>query len=144
MESERLNAELRNARQVVMDAPVGKAKDQLAIEGKDAQLADLRTQLEKGVAQNATLPDARLAAEMELVGARTARDSLQAENADLRKQIAAPRKRWAPYGGWRPRSRRCRPNAGRTSRRCLPGSPACLSLLPVPRAWLPRMDSVLQ
>jgi len=92
-EIERLNAELRNARQVAMDALVGKAKDQLAIEGKDAQLADLRTQVEKGVAQTATLSDARLAAEMELVGARTARDSLEAENADLRKQIAALRKR---------------------------------------------------
>lgn len=92
-EIERLNAELRNARQVAMDALVGKAKDQLAIEGKDAQLADLRTQVEKGVAQSATLSDARLAAEMELVGARTARDSLEAENADLRKQIAALRKR---------------------------------------------------
>jgi chromosome segregation ATPase len=92
-EIERLNAELRNAKQVAMDALVGKAKDQLAIEGKDAQLADLRGQLEKGVAQNATLSDARLAAEMELVGARTARDSLESENADLRKQIAALRKK---------------------------------------------------
>ena len=92
-EIERLNAELRNARQVAMDALVGKAKDQLAIEGKDAQLADLRTQLEKGVAQNATLSDARLAAEMELVGAKTARDSLEAENAELRAQVAALRKK---------------------------------------------------
>lgn len=92
-EIERLNAELRNAKQVAMDALVGKAKDQLAIEGKDAQLADLRTQLEKGVAQNATLSDARLAAEMELVGAKTARDSLEAENAELRAQVAALRKK---------------------------------------------------
>lgn len=92
-EIERLNAELRNAKQVAMDALVGKAKDQLAIEGKDAQLADLRTQLEKGVAQNASLSDARLAAEMELVGAKTARDSLEAENAELRAQIAALRKK---------------------------------------------------
>jgi chromosome segregation ATPase len=92
-EIERLNAELRNAKQVAMDALVGKAKDQLAIDGKDAQLADLRTQLEKGVAQNATLSDARLAAEMELVGAKTARDSLEAENAALRAQVAALRKK---------------------------------------------------
>jgi len=92
-EIERLNAELRNAKQVAMDALVGKAKDQLAIEGKDAQLADLRSQLEKGVTQNASLSDARLAAEMELVGAKTARDSLEAENAELRKQIAALRKK---------------------------------------------------
>jgi chromosome segregation ATPase len=92
-EIERLNAELRNARQVAMEALVGKAKDQLAIEGKDAQLADLRTQIEKGVTQAAALSDARLAAEMELVGATTARDSLEAENKDLRAQIAALRKR---------------------------------------------------
>ena len=43
---ERLNAELRNARQVAMDALVGKAKDRLASEGKDAQLADLRAEVE--------------------------------------------------------------------------------------------------
>jgi chromosome segregation ATPase len=92
-EIDRLNAELRNAKQVAMDALVGKAKDQLAIEGKDAQLADLRTQIEKGVTQAAALSDARLAAEMELVGATTARDSLEAENKDLRAQIAALRKK---------------------------------------------------
>jgi chromosome segregation ATPase len=92
-EIERLNAELRNARQVAMDALVGKAKDQLAIEGKDAQLADLRTQIEKGVTQAAALSDARLAAEMELVGATTARDSLEAENKELRAQITALRKK---------------------------------------------------
>jgi chromosome segregation ATPase len=92
-EIERLNAELRNAKQVAMDALVGKAKDQLAIEGKDAQLADLRSQIEKNVAQTATLSDARLAAEMELVGARTARDSLEAENKELRLQMSALRKK---------------------------------------------------
>ncbi|MGJ7916236.1 DNA-binding protein [Massilia sp. LXY-6] len=92
-EIERLNAELRNARQVAMEALVGKAKDQLAIEGKDAQLAELRAQIEKNVTQTAALSDARLAAEMELVGAKTARDSLEAENKDLRAQIAALRKR---------------------------------------------------
>ncbi|XYJ09673.1 hypothetical protein ACSUZJ_20160 [Telluria sp. B2] len=43
---ERLNAELRNARQVAMDALVGKAKDRLASDGKDAQLADLRAEVE--------------------------------------------------------------------------------------------------
>jgi chromosome segregation ATPase len=92
-EIERLNAELRNAKQVAMDALVGKAKDQLAIEGKDAQLAELRSQIEKSVTQTAALSDARLAAEMELVGAKTARDSLEAENKDLRAQIAALRKK---------------------------------------------------
>ena len=92
-EIERLNAELRNAKQVAMDALVGKAKDQLAIEGKDAQLAELRSQIEKNVTQTAALSDARLAAEMELVGAKTARDSLEAENKDLRAQIAALRKK---------------------------------------------------
>jgi chromosome segregation ATPase len=92
-EIERLNAELRNAKQVAMEALVGKAKDQLAIEGKDAQLAELRAQIEKDVTQRATLSDARLAAEMELVGAKTARDSLDAENKDLRAQIAALRKK---------------------------------------------------
>jgi chromosome segregation ATPase len=92
-EIERLNAELRNAKQVAMDALVGKAKDQLAIEGKDAQLAELRAQIEKDVAQRASLSDARLAAEMELVGAKTARDSLEAENKSLREQVAALRKK---------------------------------------------------
>jgi chromosome segregation ATPase len=92
-EIERLTAELRNAKQVAMEALVGKAKDQLAIEGKDAQLAELRAQIEKNVTATAALSDARLAAEMELVGANTARDSLEAENKDLRAQIAALRKK---------------------------------------------------
>jgi len=90
-EIERLNAELRNARQVAMEALVGKAKDQLAIDGKDAQLAELRAQIEKSVTQTAALSDARLAAEMELVGATTARDSLEAENKDLRAKVEALR-----------------------------------------------------
>jgi chromosome segregation ATPase len=88
-EIERLNAELRNARQVAMDALVGKAKDQLAIEGKDAQLADLRSQIERNVAASAVLSDARLTAEMELIGAVTARDSLAAEVKDLRARLDA-------------------------------------------------------
>ena len=45
-EIERLNTELRDARKVATDALVSKAKDQLAIDGKDRQLADLRAQLE--------------------------------------------------------------------------------------------------
>jgi len=90
-EIERLNAELRNARQVAMDALVGKAKDQLAIEGKDAQLADLRQQLERNLAATAAQSDARLAAEMELVGATTARDSLASEVRELRGQVEALR-----------------------------------------------------
>jgi len=89
----RLTAELNNARQVAMDALVGKAKDQLAIEGKDAQLADLRAQIERSVTATAALSDARLAAEMELVGAATARDSLAAELRDVRAQLDAMRNR---------------------------------------------------
>lgn len=86
-EIERLQAELRNARQIATDALVGKAKDQLAIDGKDAQLADLRAQLERYVASSAEESDKRLAAEMELVGAKTACESLEAEIKDLRKQL---------------------------------------------------------
>jgi len=88
-EIDRLNAELRNARQIAMDALVGKAKDQLAIDGKDAQLADLRGQLERSVAASSTQSDARLTAEMELIGATTARDSLALEVKDLQAQLAA-------------------------------------------------------
>ena len=85
----RLNAELRNAKEVAMDALVSKAKDQLAIEGKDRQIEQLRGQLERSVAESAAVSDARLAAEMELVGATTARDSLAAEAKDLRSQLDA-------------------------------------------------------
>ncbi|WP_432381395.1 hypothetical protein [Duganella sp. P38] len=88
-EIEQLMAELRNARTIATDALVGKAKDQLAIEGKDAQLADLRAQLERNVAAQAALSDARLAAEMELVGAVTARDNYAAEIKELRARLAA-------------------------------------------------------
>lgn len=87
----RLNGELRNARNIAADALVGKAKDQLAIEGKDAQIADLRSQLERSVAIAATLSDAKLAAEMELVGAATARDNYLAEAGELRSQPEACR-----------------------------------------------------
>jgi len=87
----RLNGELRNARNIAADALVGKAKDQLAIEGKDAQLAELRGQLERSVAIAATLSDAKLAAEMELVGATTARDNYLAEASELRSQLEACR-----------------------------------------------------
>jgi uncharacterized coiled-coil DUF342 family protein len=86
---ERLTVELRNARQVAIDALVSKAKDQLAIEGKDGQLADLRAQLERNVAASAAESDARLAAEMELVGAVTARDSLAAEIQEMRAKLDA-------------------------------------------------------
>ena len=84
---ERLNAELKNARQVAMDALVSKAKDQLAIDGKEQQLAQLRQELERKVADMAAESDARLRAEMELVGATTARDSLAAELDDLRAKL---------------------------------------------------------
>lgn len=88
---ERLTVELRHARDIASDALVGKAKDQLAIAGKDSQLADLRKQLERQVATSATESDARLAAEMELVGATTARDNFAAEIATLRAQLDAAR-----------------------------------------------------
>ncbi|MCC2971424.1 hypothetical protein [Massilia sp. IC2-476] len=86
-EIERLTAELRDARQVATDALVSKAKDQLAIDGKDRQLADLRAQLERNVAAQASESDARLAAEMELVGATTARDNFANEVKSLRAQL---------------------------------------------------------
>lgn len=86
-EIERLTAELRDARQVATEALVSKAKDQLAIDGKDRQLADLRAQLERNVAAQASESDARLAAEMELVGATTARDNFANEVKTLRTQL---------------------------------------------------------
>ncbi|SEO53559.1 replication region DNA-binding N-term [Duganella sp. CF517] len=88
-EIDQLQAELRNARHIATDALVGKAKDQLAIEGKDSQLADLRAQIERNVAAAAALSDARLKAEMELVGAVTARDSFAAEIKELRAKLAS-------------------------------------------------------
>ncbi len=87
----RLNGEVRNFRSIAADALVGKAKDQLAIEGKDAQIADLRGQLERSMAASAAVSDAKLAAEMELVGAVTARDNFAAEAAELRTQLEACR-----------------------------------------------------
>jgi len=90
-EIDRLNAELRNARQVAADALVGKAKDQLAIDGKDAQLAELRQQIERYVGSTAADSDARLAAQMELVGIKTERDNLAQEVKDLRSQLDASR-----------------------------------------------------
>lgn len=86
---ERLTVELRNARLVATEALVGKAKDQLAIEGKNGQLVDLRAQIERNVAASAAVSDARLAAEMELVGAVTARDNFAAEIKDLSAQLDA-------------------------------------------------------
>lgn len=90
-EIERLTAELRNARQIAADALVGKAKDQLAIDGKDAQLADLRQQLERNVAATASESDARLCAQMELVGVTTERDNLAAEVQELRTKLDTSR-----------------------------------------------------
>lgn len=88
-EIERLTTELRDARRIATDALVGKAKDQLAIDGKDGQLATLRAQIERHAAALAAESDARLAAEMELVGAVTARDNFAAEITDLRAQLDA-------------------------------------------------------
>jgi len=90
-EIERLTAELRDARQVAAEALVGKAKDQLAIDGKDAQLADLRQQLERNVAATAAESDARLRAQMELVGATTERDNMAAELQDVRARLDTSR-----------------------------------------------------
>jgi chromosome segregation ATPase len=86
---DRLRAELRDARQVATDALVGKAKDQLAIEGKDGQIADLRSQIERNLSATSAESDARLAAQMELIGAVTARDNFAAEIKDLRAQFDA-------------------------------------------------------
>lgn len=86
-EIERLNAELRNARQIATEALVSKAKDQLAIDGKDRQLAELRGELERKMAAQAEESDRRLSAEMDLIGATTARDSLENELKDLRRQL---------------------------------------------------------
>ncbi|MBA5685932.1 DNA-binding protein [Rugamonas apoptosis] len=86
---DRLRAELRDARQVATDALVGKAKDQLAIGGKDDQLADLRQQIERNVAASAAQSDARLKAEMELIGAVTARDNFEADAKELRTKLDA-------------------------------------------------------
>ncbi|WP_091874203.1 hypothetical protein [Massilia yuzhufengensis] len=86
-EIERLTVELRDARKLATEALVSKAKDQLAIDGKDRQLADLRSQLERNVTAQATESDARLAAEMELIGATTARDNFEAEVKTLRAQL---------------------------------------------------------
>ena len=88
-EIDQLSIELRDARRIATDALVGKAKDQLAIEGKDSQLADLRLQIERNVAAAAALSDARLNAEMELVGAVTARDNFAAEIKELRARLAS-------------------------------------------------------
>jgi chromosome segregation ATPase len=88
-EIDQLSTELRDARRIATDALVGKAKDQLAIEGKDSQLADLRLQIERNVAAAAALSDARLNAEMELVGAVTARDNFAAEIKELRARLAS-------------------------------------------------------
>lgn len=86
---ERLTAEVRDARNVATEALVGKAKDQLAIEGKDNQLADLRAQIERNVASQANESDARLAAQMELIGAVTARDNFAAEIKELQAKLDA-------------------------------------------------------
>jgi hypothetical protein len=90
-EIQRLTAELRNARQIATDALVGKAKDQLAIDGKDAQLVDLRQQLERNVTATAAESDARLQAQMDLIGATTERDNLMGELKDLQAKLDTSR-----------------------------------------------------
>lgn len=107
-EIERLTTELRDARRVATDALVGKAKDQLAIDGKDGQLATLREQIERNVAALAAESDARLAAEMELVGAVTARDNFAAEITDLRAQLDAAK---SERNALREQVRRAKPGA---------------------------------
>ncbi|WEF34168.1 DNA-binding protein [Pseudoduganella chitinolytica] len=86
---EQLTVELRDARRVATEALVSKAKDQLAIDGKERQINDLRQQLERNVTASAADSDARLAAEMELVGAVTARDEFASEIKQLRQQLDA-------------------------------------------------------
>ncbi|MCC6070326.1 hypothetical protein ACFSQU_10885 [Massilia sp. GCM10020059] len=49
----------------------------------------MRDQFERNVAALATESNARLAAEMELIGAMTARDNFAAEIAELRTQLDA-------------------------------------------------------
>jgi len=88
---ERLTVELRHVRDIASDAVVSKAKDQLAIEGKDMQIAELRQQVERQTAAISAASDARLAAEMELVGASTARDTFAAEIQALRAELDARR-----------------------------------------------------
>lgn len=88
---DRLTVELRHARDIASEALVGKAKDQLAIDGKDAQVAELRREIERHVALTAAASDARLAAAMELVGATTARDNFAAEITSLRAQLDSAR-----------------------------------------------------
>jgi chromosome segregation ATPase len=90
---EQLTVDVRHARDVASEALVGKAKDQLAIQGEDGQLAELRSQLERQVATSAAESDKRLAAEMDLVGAVTARDNLAVEVAELRAQLDSCRAR---------------------------------------------------
>ena len=51
-------------------------------------VADLRAQIERNVAASAALSDARLHAEMELIGAVTARDTFAAEIKELRAKLA--------------------------------------------------------
>ncbi|WP_394782279.1 hypothetical protein [Undibacterium sp.] len=86
---ERLTIGLNDARQVAADAIVGKSKDRLAIDGKDAQLADQRLQIERGVVASVSESNARLAVQMALIGAVTARDNFAVEAKDLRTQLAA-------------------------------------------------------
>lgn len=107
-EIERLTTELRDARRIATDALVGKAKDQLAIDGKDGQLATLRAQIERNVAALAAESDARLAAEMELVGAVTARDNFAAEITELRAQLDAAK---SERNALREQVRRAKPGA---------------------------------
>lgn len=107
-EIERLTTELRDARRIATDALVGKAKDQLAIDGKEGQLATLRAQIERHVAALAAESDARLAAEMELVGAVTARDNFAAEITDLRAQLDAAK---SERNALREQVRRAKPGA---------------------------------
>lgn len=83
----RLTVEVRHARDIASNALVGKAKDQLAIDGKDAQIVELRREIERLIAVSAAASDARLSAEMELVGAVTGRDNFAAEIAELRAQL---------------------------------------------------------
>lgn len=79
-EIDQLSTELGEARRIATDALVGKAKDRLAIEGKDSQLAELRLQMERNATAAAALSGACLNAEMKLVGAVAAHENSPPRN----------------------------------------------------------------
>ena len=84
---EQLTVELCDARCVAAEALVSKAKDHFASDGKEQQINDLRQQLERNVAASAAESNARLAVELELLSAVTARDEFASEIKQLRQEL---------------------------------------------------------